>query len=791
MSSKFPKKVHFVGIGGIGMSGLASLLTRHGVEVTGSDLVNNKMTDMLAKSGVKIHQGHSADHVKDGMTIIYSSSIDEQNPEFQQAKKLNCPILHRSDLLNILMQDQKSLAVTGTHGKTTTTSLLAHVLESAGEDPSYIVGGVLRNYNTNAKEGGGVYLVAEADESDGSFLKYAPEGAIITGIDNDHMDFYKNKKKLFAAFEQFACQVKEKKLLIGYGDSKELKKMVNKFGGSTYGFGEKNDAVIKTVARDAHRQYITFEWEGKTYEQVELSIIGPHNALNALAVFMLATRIGIAEDKIREAFISFEGVKRRCEKKGEINGITFIDDYAHHPSAVRVTLRTIRAHYPGGSIIAVFQPHRFSRMKHCMKDFTGVFLAADKVILTDIYASGEKPIKGVSIEKIAEAIGPSSYCPRARLPTVLAEKLRPGDVVVTFGAGDITKLTDEIFDIYKSEPPTKLHVGIIHGGNSVEHDVSMMSAPFVLEGLENHELIDAEMFHIDREGYWSLGNAISKKDEILPHEVLEALASCDLVFPVVLGPNCEDGVLQGFLKTLQIPHVGSGVAAGAVAMDKALAKHFAKSLGIKTAPSVSFLREDWIDLSAEVLQFIFDELKFPLFVKGVHLGSTIGVYRVDFPEDLPQVIEKAFEYDNKLVVENGIKGREIEFLVSQTAKMMIPPPAEVLTGGKVHDYEGKYSANGNPTDTSPQLTKEQVEEGRALAARIYQTLGCAGFARIDFFLTESGEWFFNEINPMPGLTPYSAVPAILKDLGIPSQEFVVAHLMAAMKSQRHMLKLSI
>lgn len=444
-----PKKCHFIGIGGIGMSGLARILLSHSVEVSGSDLHANRVTEGLKSKGAIIYQGHSEKNVQSGTTIIYSSDIKENNPEYQAARSLNLPLWHRSDLLQRMMMQRKSLAVAGTHGKTTTTSLLTCVLLKAEMDPSYIVGGIVSELQSNANYGAGEYLVAEADESDGTFLKYSPFGAIVTNIDNDHMNHYETDEKLDKAFHQFLSQISSERHLFWCGEDLRLKKFAS--SGISYGFDENSLLRAKNFKQDNWSICFDVHFEEHCYQQVKIPLTGRHNALNALAVFGLAMQLGISEKVIRQAFLEFKGVGRRCERKGESNGVLFLDDYAHHPTELRTTLHAIRKAIGKRRLIAAFQPHRYSRMQHCMGQFDAVFDQVDQLIITEIYSSGESPIPGVSHELLLAEIEQKGkkgmHIPRKELATVLSRTTLPGDVVVSLGAGDITKLAEEVMKL--------------------------------------------------------------------------------------------------------------------------------------------------------------------------------------------------------------------------------------------------------------------------------------------------------------------------------------------------------
>jgi UDP-N-acetylmuramate--alanine ligase len=385
---------HFIGLGGIGMSALARILHKKGHRVQGSDRTTSPLLEQLAKEGIAVQVGHDANAVHPNTTVIYSTDVKETNVEVMRAKELNLPMLHRSDLLDQLMQGKKSLLVTGTHGKTTTTSLLASVLVEGKLDPSFVVGGILRSLNTNAIVGDGSYFAAEADESDGSFLKTSPFGAIVTNLENDHLEYWGSQEKLDEAFRNFFANVKNPEHLFWCKDDSRLCGLQPP--GVSYGFSENADLRITSVKQRGNGLLFDLVYQGKNYLEVELALLGRHNALNAAAVFGLCLSLNIAERVIRSALQKFSGTERRLEWKGEEQKITLYDDYGHHPTEIAATIRALSDSIYERRLVVVFQPHRYSRVRELMQDFTTCFEDADLVLLTDIYSAGEAPIEGIT-----------------------------------------------------------------------------------------------------------------------------------------------------------------------------------------------------------------------------------------------------------------------------------------------------------------------------------------------------------------------------------------------------------
>ena len=799
VEKELPKKCHLIGIGGIGMSGLARLLLNHNVEVTGSDVATSYVTEGLTKSGVKVFEGHSAHNVSSEMTIVYSSDIKEENPEYQAAVSLKCPIMHRSDLLDKLMSKRKSLAVAGTHGKTTTTSLLTSVLLHAAWKPSYMIGGILSQSQTNAAHGEGEFFVAEADESDGSFLKYQPFGAIVTNIDNDHMNFFKTEENLIGAFKEFMSRVTSPQHLLWCGDDARLRALG--MTGISYGF---NEGCVLQGSHFCQKEWkISFDvsFQGKYYHNIEVALTGKHNALNALAVFGLAIQLGIPEVEIRAAFLDFKGVGRRCEKKGEKQGILLLDDYAHHPTEINVTIDAIRDAVKERRLIAVFQPHRYSRMQYCLGTFGKVFEAADEVIVTDLYTAGEAPIAGVSTDAIVKEISCNHpkcrYISRNGLAESLVPYLRPHDVLVTLGAGDITKLGSEILKSFEKEMPKKLKVGVVCGGCSSEHEISLLSVRNVLESLKM-DFYDVVSFGITKEGKWICSDTViedlkgigSGPKEVISYEILKKILDCDLFFPMLHGPNGEDGTIQGFFETLGKPYTGPDFRSAAITMDKALTKKLMLTHGVSTSPFVDFSYHQWRTQKENICQSIRELLTYPVYVKPLHLGSTVGVSRVETEEQLFAAVEKALAVDQDVLVENEIIGRELEFAVLGSDDLQIFPPGEIFTGGGTYDYQSKYFSKVKNTTAEAELQKELVEKGMNFAKKAYRAAACHGMARVDCFLDNKGKYWLNEINPIPGFTSTSLYPKMCEVNGIPGPELMDKLIVLALYHHREKVKVS-
>lgn len=463
LSKISPKHLHFIGIGGSGMSGLAEVLNNLGYIVTGSDISETSVTERLASLGIKIENIHKPSNLGSADMVVISAAIEENNLELKEARKLSLPVLQRAELLSSLMNMKRGIAVAGTHGKTTTTSLLASIMTEAMLDPTFINGGIINSFATNAKLGSGNYLIAEADESDGSFLLLQPSLAIITNIDSDHLVNYGNDiKNLELAFIEFVKKLPFNGLAIVCGDDVILKKLVPSFSRKviTYGFEDHNDYVIK----DYIAKELTSEFSIKTREEnifkIKLNLTGRHNALNALSASILALEEGISVINIQSALEKFSGIARRMQCLGEINQngkkALVIDDYGHHPTEIEKTIEAIRESYPEKKISMVFQPHRFSRTKYLLKEFINVFQLPDELLLLPIYPAGEKEIEGVNAENLIEGIKVQSskkvVLARSEseififLEGVLAKGNR---ILLMQGAGDISDISKKVIERFK------------------------------------------------------------------------------------------------------------------------------------------------------------------------------------------------------------------------------------------------------------------------------------------------------------------------------------------------------
>ncbi len=789
---------HLIGLGGIGMSALARILRQRGAEVKGSDAQPSPLLEQLQKEGIGVRIGHNAEEIVPGSTVIYSTDIRESNVELKKANELKLPLLHRSDLLDRLMQGKKSLLVTGTHGKTTTTALLASVLLESGFEPSFVIGGILRSLNTNGKAGSGPYFVAEADESDGSFLKTPSFGAIVTNLENDHLNYWETEERLDSAFGQFFRQAREPKHLFWCCDDPRLSALNPP--GNSYGFSEK--AALRISSFQQTEKGISFDcaFQGKEYKTVELSLFGHHNALNGAAVFGLCLSLGVPEQSIRSAFRSFTGTKRRLEFKGQTQKIALFDDYGHHPTEIAATLKALRGFARERRLIAVFQPHRFTRVRDLFHEFTACFSDADVVVLTDIYGAGEVPIDGISsaalYARMREKMGSRlHFFPRAHLEAGVAQLVKPLDVVATLGAGDVTKAGDPILKLAAERAP-KWTLGLLCGGTSAEHPVSLVSARKILENLDR-SIYDVKLFGITKEGNWIFGDdAIQKLEqkvqvsgEKFPPAILQELSKCEVVIPALHGPQSEDGMIMGLLDTLQIPYAGCDYRSSAICMQKGWSKQIAL---MHNVPTPAFFEMDAYSYRRDpssMLKKIEEKLTYPVWIKAVHLGSSLGISRADSAAEVAKCAEHAFHYDETVIVEQHVDSRQVEFALLGNESVRIAFPCEVLTNGAFLDFDLKYGKNASPFQIPPEIPETDLEVGKELAKTVYRILGCRGLSRIDFFYDRNGHFWFNEINPFPGFTPTSAFPMMWEKSGLTRSQINDELVVLALHKNRRLMEI--
>jgi UDP-N-acetylmuramate--alanine ligase len=438
------KKIHFIGIGGSGMSGLARIALSDGISVSGSDSKDSSVLTALTALGARVYTSHEAAHVDGADVVIYSTAISASNPEMAYAIERSIPILTRAQALALLMKGSRSIAVAGTHGKTTTSSMMTVALQACGTDPSFAIGGTLMASGSNAHRGTGDLFVVEADESDGSFVEYKPLAAIVTNIEHDHVDFFHTPQAVTEVFDSFAATISPEGFLVYCADDPGSKRLGQSHLTCTpisYGTSEGVDLALDQISLQPMGSSARVMWKGRTVGAVELQVPGLHNLLNAAACLAMGMALQLPIHQLLEGLHNFRGAGRRFELKATEHGIRIIDDYGHHPTEIRVTLEAARRYAGDGRVLVIFQPHRYSRTQAFLDEFAAALDLADDVTLLEIYAASEKPIHGITSELIAEKMQRGRYLPNfAQAADRLIEMAKPGDVIITLGAGDVNSL---------------------------------------------------------------------------------------------------------------------------------------------------------------------------------------------------------------------------------------------------------------------------------------------------------------------------------------------------------------
>ena len=448
------RRIHFVGIGGAGMSGIAEVLVNLSYPVSGSDVMATDTTRRLKRLGARVHRGHKASHVGDADVVVVSSAVRPDNPEVVEARRRRVPVIPRAEMLAELMRLKYGIAVAGAHGKTSTTAMIAAVLTAGGLDPTVVIGGRVKALRSGAKVGRGEFMVAEADESDGSFLKMKPTIAVVTNIDREHLDHYRDLAEIVDAFAQFLARVPFYGVAVVCHDDPNVRAVLGRVDRRvvTYGLSTDADVSASDVALDGFGSRFTVRVRADRLGAVRLGVPGRHSVSNALAAIAVGRELDVPFAKIARALGAFRAVDRRFQHKGEAFGATVIDDDGHHPTAIHATLQAAREGF-GARTIAVFQPHRFTRTAALLEEFGSAFSLADHVIVTEIYAAGEAPIPGIDGAAVAASLARHGHRSSllepnlAKVPARLKALVRPGDLVVTLGAGDVWKAGDAFLSL--------------------------------------------------------------------------------------------------------------------------------------------------------------------------------------------------------------------------------------------------------------------------------------------------------------------------------------------------------
>jgi UDP-N-acetylmuramate--alanine ligase len=445
------QRLHFVGVGGSGMSGIAEVLVNMGYSVSGSDLVAGPVTAHLAELGVRIHEGHRPEQVRGADAVVTSTAVKESNPEVLEARRLKIPVIPRAEMLAELMRLKYGVAVAGAHGKTTTTAMTAEVLSRGGLDPTVVIGGRVGSLKSGAKLGYGEIMVAEADESDGSFLKMKPTIAVVTNIDREHLDHYRGLAQIQDAFRQFLSRIPFYGAAVVCRDDPNVRAILDGVDRKliTYGFDDEADIRATDLVVEGFESTFVVHRRGERLGAVRLHSPGRHLVSNSLGAVAVGLELDVPFDTVAAALGAFRGVERRMQLRGQADGVSVIDDYGHHPTEIVATLAAVREGF-GARTVVVFQPHRFSRTAALLEEFGAAFALADTVIVTDIYPAGEAPVEGLDGSTVVDALARHGHPSAAYEPGLdgIAERLRamtrPGDLVLTLGAGDVWKVGEQL-----------------------------------------------------------------------------------------------------------------------------------------------------------------------------------------------------------------------------------------------------------------------------------------------------------------------------------------------------------
>ncbi len=728
------KPFFLVGIGGAGMSALALMLKRRGLAVRGSDATASDMTDSLERAGIPVEIGHKSSQIESGDQVVLSDAIVLQDsPEVSDARRLKCHIFRRSQLLGWLLKDRRVICVTGTHGKTTTTSMIGAGLRAVGANPTIVVGASVPEFGGPVVEGDSEWAVVEACEAYDSFHDLKPNIVVLTNLELDHIDFHKNWENLKASVLRFVKTIPLDGALAYCSDDSGASEIASGFNGKKIGYSlaHGQDLVLKSP--------------------------GDHNRLNAVGALAAIELAGYLIDDALPGIESFQGAERRLDVL-HTGDVTIVDDYAHHPTEIRASISALRERYPNRRLVVAFQPHLYSRSAGLISEFASALDLADIVLLTDIYPAREAPMPGISSYRIAELLTkPCRYVPsRHFLVEETLQLLQPSDVIVGMGAGNISEFAPQLIhalnrpSLAEIESGASLQIVVAYGGDSAEREVSLCSGLAVQEALESGghhvKLIDftdllcgkAQSSAFRFEGGFS---RLFGQDRV------------DLVFLAVHGTNAEDGAIQGLLELLHLPYTGSGVQASAIAMDKSLTKAILERNGIRV-PKGQMVRSPSDPIAIEA----------PLIVKPNAQGSTVGLSFVEEVSGLPIALGKSLAYGDTLV-EEWVRGTEISVPVLGERALL---PVEIAPVSGHYDFANKYLPGATEEIIPARIPDEKLKEAQEIALKCHEALGCRGATRTDMMVRDGGkgEIVVLEVNTLPGLTATSLLPNSAKTMGI-------------------------
>lgn len=718
---------YLVGIGGAGMSALAVMLKKRGIDVSGSDATESSVTVSLREDGIPVRIGHSGDDIRAEHQVVLSDAIDlKTSPEVKAAREKGCELFRRSQLLSWILHGKKVIAVTGTHGKTTVTGMIGAGLRAANMDPTIVVGAYVPEFGGAVVEGDGDFAVVEACEAYNAFHDLDPWIVVLTNLEPDHLDFHGSFDKLKQSVEEFVNRLPDGGFLVFCDE----------------------DPGSQSVAREVLVRNLPYSSEKGLVMPIR-SLAGLHNQTNAAAALTVAEIVGADLELARKGISSFRGAERRLQIiRQEKSGVTVYDDYAHHPTEVVASLSAIRESHPNERIVVVFQPHLYSRTAEFIPEFAKALSLADVVFITDIYPAREDPIPGISSARIAELIEkPVHYVPnRHLLPIEVAKSAKRGDVVVGMGAGNISEFAPSFVAELNRQGRSNRRVAVILGGDSAEREVSILSGRAVLEALKK---LGYDAFALD------VSEMLLSKAEL---KDLIGSNRPDLAFLATHGSNQEDGALQGLLELLHIPYTGSGIQASSLAMDKRLTKIIMESQGIPVAKGQVVTSAD------EKI-----EIEPPLIVKPNAQGSTVGLSFVKSKDEIAKAIETALRYDTSALVEEWVHGMEITVPVLGGKAL---PSVEIVPKEGHYDFANKYVPGATEEISPARLPKEVLAKAADFAERAHRALGCEGATRSDFIVRDNKDPIFLEINTLPGLTGTSLLPNSARAAGMSFEHLV-------------------
>lgn len=742
-----------VGIGGAGMSALARMLAHRGYAVAGTDAVASQETTRLTEEGLDVSIGHSGHPVfafaqrPEQAALIVTDAVDiERSPEVAEARKLGIPVVRRSQALGWLLRPYKVIAVTGTHGKTTTTGMLGAGLVAAGLDPLVVVGAAVIDWNGPVREGNGVYAVVEACEAYEAYADIDPLIVVLTNLEPDHLDYHGSYENLRDSMVRFVSKIPPAGGLVYCADDRGAAEVaeLTDVRCMPYGLSEtwlqqisnKFEMGIDAKNTDA----------GKA---LSLNLPGDHNRMNATGALAAASLLNNEEEVVDLGMVEmgiarFNGAERRLQVL--LDGpITVVDDYAHHPSEISASVKALRQKYPDRRIVVAFQPHLYSRTLEHMAEFPKALDEADFIFMTDIYPAREAPIPGVSSVRIAENLQkPMKYVPsRHLLPRIVKNFLRPGDVVVGMGAGNIHEFAPDLIREIERDIRPKKTVAVIYGGDSSEREVSILSGQCIAKALEKSGY-EVESFDVT--------NLLLRKGGIL--EFTGSIRP-DVAFLAVHGTHAEDGAIQGYFELMHIPYTGSNILSSALAMDKDRTKQILSLEGVKTP-------------KGQLVYSVDESINVPLpaVVKPNKEGSTVGLSFARTEAELKEGLRKALQYPGGVLVEEMIEGMEISVPVLCDEALL---PVEIVPKDGGYDFANKYTEGATEEIVPARLPSEILAEAQRIALLAHQTLGCHGATRTDMIVRDN-EIFVLEVNTLPGMTTTSLLPNSAKAAGISFEE---------------------